>query len=62
MSKNVRSRDQFKKYETETRSLRDQGRDRDRDSENWSRDFHHCCVVFAVLFFSVMDREYDLNK
>ena len=30
ISKNVRSRDQFKKYETETRPLRDQDRDRQR--------------------------------
>ena len=34
ISKNVRSRDQFKKYETETRSLRDQNRD--GDPKNWS--------------------------
>ena len=31
--KNVRSRDQFKKYETETRSLRDQDRDRQQKAE-----------------------------
>ena len=33
ISKNVRSRDQFKKYETETRSLRDQDRDRQQKAE-----------------------------
>ena len=44
--KNVRSRDQFKKYETETRSLRDQNRD--RDPENWSRDLHHCTIIHQV--------------
>ena len=33
LSKNFRSRDQFKKYETETRSLRDQDRDRQQKAE-----------------------------
>ena len=33
ITKNVRSRDQFKKYETETRSLRDQDRDRQQKAE-----------------------------
>ena len=33
ISKNVRSRDQFKKYETETRSLRDQDRDHQQKAE-----------------------------
>ena len=33
ISKNVRSRDQFKKYETETRLLRDQDRDHQQKSE-----------------------------
>ena len=36
ITKNVRSRDQFKKYETETRSLRDQDR---------SRDLHHSLKI-----------------
>ena len=33
ITKNVRSRDQFKKYETETRSLRDQDQDRQQKAE-----------------------------
>ena len=33
ITKNVRSRDQFKKYETETRSLRDQNRDCQQKTE-----------------------------
>ena len=33
ITKNVRSRDQFKKYETETRSLRDQDGDRQQKAE-----------------------------
>ena len=33
ITKNVRSRDQFKKYETKTRSLRDQDRDRQQKAE-----------------------------
>ena len=33
ITKNVRSRDQFKKYETETRSLPDQDRDRQQKAE-----------------------------
>ena len=33
ITKNVRSRDQFKKYETETRSLPDQDRDRQQKTE-----------------------------
>ena len=33
ISKNVRSRDQFKKYETETRLLRDQDRDGHQKTE-----------------------------
>ena len=33
ITKNVRSRDQFKKYETENRSLRDQDRDRQQKVE-----------------------------
>ena len=46
ISKNVRSRDQFKKYGTETRSLRDQNRD--RDPKHWSRDLHHCTIIHQV--------------
>ena len=46
ISKNFRSRDQFKKYETETRSLRDQNRG--RDPENWSRNLHRCTIIHQV--------------
>ena len=62
ITKNVRSRDQFKKYETETRSLRDQDRDRDRDPENWSRDLHHCITDYVIVNIQYNLVKHNLNK